>query len=101
MLPLMATPNPKDKVLLAIFSYNVRRLLEARNKSAYWLTQQMQSVPGCVYPVVRGRQVPSIGTAHRMAVALGVTIDELLVAPKIPREAMEQARLHATKQIKI
>lgn len=66
-----------------VLSANIRRILAEQGRSANWLTVTLKASPGAIYPIVRGEANPTIGTVSRIAVALGVSIDELLTPQPI------------------
>ena len=66
----------------AIFGANVIHYLERRGKSAYWLTKELGASPGAIYPILRGKVQPAIGTAAMIADTLGVRVDTLLKPPQ-------------------
>lgn len=61
---------------------NMHHLLQQQGRTLYWLMQQIDMSPGALYPIAKGQKIPSVGTASRIAAALGVTVDDLLRLPK-------------------
>lgn len=67
-----------DDEVKAAFSANVSRLLEEQGHSIYWLRKEIGVGEGTIYPIVRGKVVPSVAISSRIAEALGVAIDDLI-----------------------
>ena len=76
-------------------SSNVLRLLDEQGHSVYWLMKELGMSPGALYPIVRGENVPTLGTTSRIADALGVTVDDLL---ELPRKREEKRSLKKSRK---
>jgi len=72
-----------DEEVKAAFSFNVRRILEEKGHTIYWLKKEIGVGEGTIYPIVNGKVVPSIAISSRIAEALGVTVDELIEPAEI------------------
>lgn len=66
-----------DQAKVAI-SENLKRILEERGHTVYWLMHTLELSSGALYPIVKGKVLPSIAMAARIAEALGVSVDELI-----------------------
>jgi len=74
-----------------VFSANVKRVLQEQGHSVHWLQLETGEYPNRIYPAVRGDAMPSAGLLHRIATALHVTVDSLLLDPNsVPVEASKQ-----------
>jgi transcriptional regulator with XRE-family HTH domain len=78
-------------------SVNVKRLLDERDCSAYWLMKKLGLKEGTFYPVVNGEVLPSVAVTARIAEALDVTVDDLLAIPdeKPRRRVLKKIRRSA------
>lgn len=70
--------NVTEAQAKAAISKNLNRILGERGQSPYWLMTQLEMSPGALYPIVRGKKLPSIATAARIAAALEISVDVLL-----------------------
>ena len=71
-----------DAEVKSHLSENLKRILSGRGLSGRWLMQQVGLKEGTFYPVYNGEVVPGVAVTKRIADALGVTVDDLLRAPR-------------------
>lgn len=76
-----------DQAKVAI-SENLNRILEEQDKSAYWLMTHLGMSSGALYPIIRGKSLPSVALAARIAELLEVSVDDLIqeVEKEIPKK---------------
>lgn len=70
-----------DSEAKALIGFNVRRLLEQRGRTKYWLAKSISENESTVGRIANGIHCPGAGILARIAEALDVTIDELF-SPK-------------------
>lgn len=56
----------------------LKRFLEVRGKSAYWLQQQTGLAYNTIYRLLRSDNVGTIDTWRRIAEALGCKVDDII-----------------------
>ena len=56
----------------------LKRFLEVKGRSAYWLQKQTGLAYNTIYRLMRSDNVGTIDTWRRIAEALGVKIDEII-----------------------
>lgn len=71
----------------AVFQKNVKRLLDARGKSALWLSTMTGDNRSTVYSALNGDRDVGIGLLVRIASALNVSADKLLPVRLITSKA--------------
>lgn len=90
----MASPGSRDHIGL-----NVRRLRKAAGLTQAELSEAAEIADATLSRIERGRLIPSVELADRLATALRVSVDELMSRPKRatkPRQRPCEARLLAT-----
>ncbi len=92
-----------DRRARLIFSERVQRLLKERGQTTNWLRVQTGDDNNKMYPAVRGETNVSAGLIARIAVALGVSANDLLPIEEIipdrakPHQKPSTAKKVATK----
>ena len=78
MVDMVALHEDTAKALMAS---NIRRILAARGKSAYWLQRQMGLGQGSFYPIINGERMPAFLTVAKLCAILDTPMETLLEEP--------------------
>ena len=73
--------NTQNRRVLRAVSANLRRLLSDKHWSQADLARESGESEMSVSRILRGSHMPGVGPISRIAKALGVTLDSLLVGP--------------------
>lgn len=61
---------------------NISNLLYLQRKQQLWLAEQCNVTPSHINQIIKGKTQPSLSVLVRMADALNVTVNELIIGTK-------------------